>query len=113
MFNLCYQDPPCHIEDVFNINISYNNLHNFLNSLVKNDKEFYSKILILSNKMNELEDLSLDLKLTNSRLKTLEEKTNSLEYTLENHQKKFLDFEQRLDIDYKVNKINFILNVIH
>jgi chromosome segregation ATPase len=108
MFKLIYDEPPCKIEDILNINISYINLQNFLNSLVNNDKEFYSKIDILSNKINELDDLNMDLKLSNNRIKYLEEKANSLESTLENHQKKILELEERLEVNYKVNKNIFI-----
>lgn len=113
MSTIIYEDPPCKTEEILNLNINFINLQNYLNSLVKNDKEFYSTIVSLSNKVTEIDTLKSELKDINHRIIRFEEKAKAAEITNENIQKKLIELENRLeyniDVKQKLKKLNFFI----
>ena len=106
-----YEDPPCGINEVINLNFSFENLQKFLNFLSLNNKDFFTKISNIYIKLKEIDDLKTELNDTNFRLNLFEGKFNEYDITLKNIKDKLLELENKSIISENVifNKKLFYL----
>jgi hypothetical protein len=102
-----FEEPPCKIDDVINLNFSSDNLHKFLNFLLLNDKDYFMKIQNLSFKMQIVHKMEEDLKTAQEKIENFDKKFLSLDQTVFNFFQKFNELESRLlstgVVKYKIN----------
>lgn len=99
---ITYEDPPCQLDELMQFTFNYKNMQNYLTSIVNNNREFYLKIVSLTNRLEELDVFRVDLEETNSRIKRCEEKFQQVDNTIHNHQRKLIDLESKAENNFMV-----------
>jgi hypothetical protein len=96
MSKTLFIEPPCKIDDVIKLNFTFDNLHKFLNFLLLNDKDYFSKIQDLTFKMQVVNNMEEDLKTAKESIEKFESKFVSLDQTIFNFFQKFNELESKL-----------------
>ncbi len=91
---LLLEEPPCKIDNV--ISYSFENLHKFLNFLVLNDKESFSKLNDVQLKLAEMDNLKRNLDDVTIRIFKSEEKQKEFEYSINSFFQKFSDLDTKI-----------------
>lgn len=93
---LVFEDPPCQIDDVIKISYSLENLHKFLNFLVLNDKESFTKLHDVKIKLSEIDELKKNLDDIIIRVFKCEGRFTEIENTINSFFKKFSDLDTKI-----------------
>lgn len=91
-----YEEPPCSIDDILQLNFSFGNLQKYLGSLVNNNKEFFLKISDIFLRLEEIDKIKQDLKDVSYRTTSCEERLNETDQALNIHNQRISDEEARL-----------------
>jgi hypothetical protein len=101
--DLNFEEAPCEISDVIKMNYSFDNLHKFLNFLVLNDKDNFSKLKNIKIKLMELDDIKENLDENNSKISNFEQKFNQIDSTINSFFQKFNEMDIKITSNDSVN----------
>lgn len=93
---LIFEEPPCEIDDVIRFSYSFENLHKFLNFLVLNSKESFTKLHDVKIKLREIDDLKSNLDDVTIRVFKCEGRFTEIENTVNSFFKKFNDLDGKI-----------------
>lgn len=99
---LVYEEPPCSLEEILQLNFSFVNLQKFLMSISNNSKEFFMKITDIYSKLDVLEEIKSDIKVISYRVNDCEDKLKSNDEALVDHNQKFSDLDVKVAIQGNV-----------
>ena len=101
---LAFEDPPCKIDDVIKMNYSFENLHKFLNFLLLNDKDSFTKLHDVKLKISEIDDIKINLEEVTLRVLKCEGKFTEMEGTINSFFQKFNELDNKIVGALHVNK---------
>ncbi len=93
---LLFEEPPCKIDDVIRLSYSFENLQKFLNFLVLNDKESFTKLHDVKLKLTEIDDLKTNIEDITIRTFKCETRFMEIENTVNSFFKKFGDLDTKI-----------------
>lgn len=106
---LLFEEPPCKIDDVIRLSYSFENLHKFLNFLVLNDKDSFTKLHDVKLKLTEMDDLKRNLEDVTVRIFKCEGRFTEIENIVNSFFKKFSDLDGKIVSAVHVCSLSFFL----
>ena len=103
-----FSDPPCKLDDVVNLNFSFENLHKFLNFLLLNDKESSIKINDTNTRLSQIDEFKILIEGILTKVDNYETKFSLMDNTLNSFSLKFNEFDKKIINTFQVNFYFFI-----